>query len=172
MEHPIAKILVEVAKTQDKEVGDGTTTAVILAGELLKNAGNLLDQGVPPAAIIRGYGMAASKARDILTSISSNVTINDQKQLEKIASISIGSKNIGDEQTMKHLTDIAIKAVKQVATKEGDKVKIDKDFIKLEKKEGGSIQPEAAGGLKDDDGQHEEAVQAHDSYISALSRRG
>ena len=139
VEHPIAKILVEVAKTQDKEVGDGTTTAVILAGELLKNAGNLLDQGVPPAAIIRVYGMAASKAREILTSISSNVTINDQKQLEKIANISIGSKNIGDEQTMKHLTEIAIKAVKQVSTKEGDKVKIDKDFIKLEKKEGGSI---------------------------------
>ena len=139
VEHPIAKILVDVAKTQDKEVGDGTTTAVIIAGDLLRNAGNLLDQGVPPAAIIRGYGMASSKAKEILASISSNVTINDQKQLEKIAQISIGSKNIGDEQTMKHLTDIAIKAVKQVATKEGEKVKIDKDFIKLEKKEGGSI---------------------------------
>jgi thermosome len=139
VEHPIAKILVDVAKTQDKEVGDGTTTAVIMAGDLLRNAGNLLDQGVPPAAIIRGYGMAAAKAREILAEISSNVTINDQKQLEKIANISIGSKNIGDDNTMKHLTEIAIKAVKQVATKDGEKVKIDKDFIKLEKKEGGSI---------------------------------
>ena len=62
VEHPVAKIMVEIAKTQDKEVGDGTTTAVIIAGELLKNAGNLLDQGIPPAAIIKGYDMAREKA--------------------------------------------------------------------------------------------------------------
>ena len=139
VEHPVAKILVDVAKTQDKEVGDGTTTAVIMAGDLLKNAGNLLDLGIPPAAIIRGYAMAASKAKEILSSISANVTIEDSQKLERIAQVSIGSKNIGDEKTMKHLTDLAIKAVKQVAIKTSEGVKVDKDFIKLEKKEGGSI---------------------------------
>ena len=67
VEHPVAKIMVEIAKTQDKEVGDGTTTAVIIAGELLKNAGGLLDQGIPPAAIIKGYEMARIKAVERLT---------------------------------------------------------------------------------------------------------
>ncbi|MDE1824724.1 MAG: TCP-1/cpn60 chaperonin family protein, partial [Candidatus Micrarchaeota archaeon] len=140
VEHPIAKILVEVAKTQDKEVGDGTTSAVIISGDLLKNAGNLLDQGIPPAAIIKGYEMAHAKAVEILKGVASDVSIDDQKKLEEIALISIGSKNIGSEVTKRALTKLVIQAVKQVAMRDGSKVTIDRDFIKLEKKEGASIE--------------------------------
>jgi archaeal chaperonin len=139
VEHPIAKILVEVAKTQDKEVGDGTTSAVIIAGDLLKNAGQLLDMGIPPAAIIRGYDIAREKALEALGNASSPVTINDSDKLEKIAKIAIGSKNIGTDATKAALTKLVIQAIKQVAESKAGKVTIDKDFIKLEKKEGGSI---------------------------------
>ncbi len=139
VEHPVAKILVEVAKTQDKEVGDGTTSAVIIAGDLLKNAGNLLDQGIPPAAIIKGYDLAREKALAVLKNVSGGVSVDDDDRLEKIARISIGSKNIGSDTTKKYLTKLVLQAIKQVATKSADKVTIDKDFIKLEKKEGGSI---------------------------------
>jgi len=139
VEHPIAKILVEVAKTQDKEVGDGTTSAVIIAGDLLKNAGNLIDQGIPPAAIIKGYDMAKDKAIAALKAASNSISINDHEKLEKIARISIGSKNIGSDNTKKNLVKLAIQAIEQVAEKKGDGMVVDKDFIKLEKKEGGSI---------------------------------
>ena len=139
VEHPVAKIIVEVAKTQDKEVGDGTTTAVIIAGDLLRNAGNLLDQGIPPAAIIKGYDMAREKAMVALRAASSDVSIKDLDKLEKIARISIGSKNIGSPATKNALVKLAIQAMEQVAEKRGDKYVVDKDFIKLEKKEGGSI---------------------------------
>ena len=140
VEHPVAKIMVEIAKTQDKEVGDGTTSAVIITGELLKNAGNLLDQGIPPAAIIKGYEMAQGVSIETLKSIASQISINDDEKLEKIAMISLGSKNIGTDETKKTLSKLAIQAIKQVATKEDNKIVIDRDFIKVEKKEGGSIE--------------------------------
>ena len=139
VEHPVAKIMVEIAKTQDKEVGDGTTTAVIVAGELLKGAGNLLDQGIPPAAIIKGYEMAREKALGVLENISGNIEISDSEKLQKIAMVSLGSKNIGSDATKKYLAHLALQSLQQVAVKEGNKVNIDRDFIKLEKKEGGSI---------------------------------
>jgi len=139
VEHPIAKIMVDIAKTQDKEVGDGTTTAVILAGELLKSASNLIEQGIHPTTIVRGYKIAASKANEILQASSYKVTIDDDEKLEKIALISMGSKNIGDDKTKKQLAKLAIMAIKQVSERNGDKITIDHDFIKLEKKEGGSI---------------------------------
>jgi len=140
VEHPVAKIMVDIAKTQDKEVGDGTTTAVIIAGELLKAAGNLIEQGIHPTIIIKGYKMAAEKARELLREKSFNVSMEDEDKLEKIAMISLGSKNIGGESTKRYLSKLAIQAIKQVATKEGNKITIDHDFIKLEKKEGGSIE--------------------------------
>ena len=140
VEHPIAKIMVDIAKTQDKEVGDGTTTAVIIAGELLKAAGNLIEQGIHPTIIIKGYKMAAEKAKELLMEKSFNVSIEDEDKLEKIAMIALGSKNIGGESTKRYLSKLAIQAIKQVATKEGNKIKIDHDFIKLEKKEGGGIE--------------------------------
>ncbi len=140
VEHPIAKILVDVAKTQDKEVGDGTTSAVIMAGDLLRNAGQLLDQGVPPAAIIKGYEMAQEKSKSFLKEAANGISIDDEKKLLEIASVSIGSKNVGSDQTKKYLTTLALKAIQQVAENVNGKVVIDKDFIKLEKKEGGAVE--------------------------------
>ncbi|MGI0141134.1 MAG: thermosome subunit beta [Candidatus Micrarchaeales archaeon] len=140
VEHPIARIMVEIAKTQDKEVGDGTTTAVIMAGELLKAAGNLIEQGIHPTTIVKGYKMAASTAKGILEENSATLTINDVDKLERIALIAMASKNIGSDATKKYLAKLAIQAIKQVATTEGGKVRIDHDFVKLEKKEGGSIE--------------------------------
>lgn len=140
VEHPIARIMMEIAKTQDKEVGDGTTTAVIMAGELLKSAGNLIEQGIHPTTIIKGYKMAAEKAKEILEDNSTDLSISDSDKLERIALIAMASKNIGSDETKKHLAKLANMAIKQVATKDGSKTRIDHDFIKLEKKEGGSIE--------------------------------
>ncbi len=140
VEHPVAKILVAIAKTQDKEVGDGTTTTVIIAGELLKTAGSLIEQGVHPTTIIKGYKMAAEKAKQVLKSKASNLSVSDEDKLEKIALISMGSKNIGGDNTKKMLAKITTQAIKQVMEKKGDAISIDHDFIKLEKKEGGSIE--------------------------------
>ncbi len=140
VEHPVAKIMVDIAKTQDKEVGDGTTTVVILAGELLKGAGDLLEQGVHPTTVIRGYKMAATKAMELLAEYSKGVDINDEGTLQKIAMVSLGSKNIGSEETKMQLSKIAIKAIKQIITLDASKKPvIDTDFIKVEKKSGGAV---------------------------------
>ncbi|MGC8710210.1 MAG: thermosome subunit beta [Candidatus Micrarchaeia archaeon] len=140
VEHPVAKIMVDIAKTQDKEVGDGTTTAVIIAGELLKAAGNLIEQGIHPTTIIKGYKMAAYKAQDILREKSFDISMDNEDKLEKIAMIAMGSKNIGSDSTKKYLGKLAIQAIKQVSVQNDGKISIDHDFIKLEKKEGGSIE--------------------------------
>ena len=132
--------MVDIAKTQDKEVGDGTTTAVIMSGELLKAAGNLIEQSIHPTTIVKGYKMAAEKAMELLKASSSKITMDDEDKLEKIALISMGSKNIGGDNTKKALAKIAVRSIKQVAVKDGSKISIDHDFIKLEKKNGGSIE--------------------------------
>src|SRR3990167_6106880 len=85
IEHPAAKMIVEVAKTQENEVGDGTTTAVVITGELLKNAEELIDKNVHPAVIARGYRLAAEKAQEILKKIAGNVSKDDKELLKKIA---------------------------------------------------------------------------------------
>ncbi len=140
VEHPVAKIMVDIAKTQDKEVGDGTTTVVIMAGELLKNAGDLIEQGIHPTTIIRGYKMAAEKAAEVLESKAKQVDPNDDATLQKIAMVSMGSKNVGDDETKAHLTKLVIRAVKQVMDKNSaGKVSVDHDFIKVEKKAGKGI---------------------------------
>src|SRR5271157_2176606 len=108
VEHPVAKIMVNIAKTQDKEVGDGTTSVVILAGELLKGAGDLLDQGIHPTTIIKGYKMAALKANETLEEFGMKVDINDEQVLEKIAMVSMGSKNVGDDNTKMELGRMVI----------------------------------------------------------------
>lgn len=140
VEHPVAKLMVEIAKTQDKEVGDGTTTVVVLAGELLKNAGDLIEKGINPNTIIKGYDMAAQKAEEILAKYSNKLSADDDETLQKIVLVSGGSKNIGSDSTRKYLAQLVIKAVKQVAEQQGDKLVIDKDAIKIEKKEGGGIE--------------------------------
>ena len=140
VEHPVAKIMVDIAKTQDKEAGDGTTTVVVLAGELLRGAGELLEQGVHPTTIIKGYKIAAEKSAEFLTHISKEIDPKDDAILQKIAMVSMGSKNIGDDKTKEYLSKLVINAVKQVMDKDPrGKIIIDHDLIKIEKKVGGSI---------------------------------
>ncbi|MEM2963402.1 MAG: thermosome subunit beta [Candidatus Anstonellales archaeon] len=139
VEHPAAKIMVEIAKTQDKEVGDGTTTAVMIAGNLLKKAGDLLDQNIHASTIIKGYTIAAEKAVEYLDEISFPVSLKDTKVLEDIASVAMGSKAIGAGDAKKELAKLVVKAVTRVAELKNGKYVIDQDLIKIEKKAGGSI---------------------------------
>ncbi|MEK6832238.1 MAG: thermosome subunit beta [Thermoproteota archaeon] len=137
VQHPAAKMLVEISKTTDNEVGDGTTSAVILAGALLENAESLLDQNVHPTIIVDGYRKAAKKAKQFLQEIAETVTANDKTILNKIAKTSMQTKLVRKDSDQ--LADIVVKAVLEVAEKEGDKYTVDIDDIKVEKKAGGSI---------------------------------
>jgi thermosome len=136
IEHPAAKMLVEVAKTQNEEVGDGTTTAAVVAGELLKKAGELLDQEVHPTVVIKGYNIARNKALEILEGMSKPISIKSDKDLIKIALTSMSGKS-GYGYT-EILSNLVVSAVQQIAETEGNKVTIDKENIKREKKHGGS----------------------------------
>jgi len=136
VEHPAAKMLVEVAKTQNEEVGDGTTTAAILAGELLKKAEALLDQDIHPTVITRGYKLAREKALEILKKISEEIKPEDFNTLVKIAITSMSGKSA--ERASENLAKLAVEAVKTVMEKIDGKIVIDKEDIKLEKKQGGS----------------------------------
>ena len=138
IEHPSAKMIVEIAKTQEDEVGDGTTTAVVLAGELLKRAEILLEQEIHPTVIAKGYRMAAEKAQSILRNIASPVTEKDAAVLSKIAMTAMTGK--GAENNKDLLARLAIKAVQQVTIEEDGKSTVDIDDIKLEKKVGGSVE--------------------------------
>ena len=138
IEHPVGKMLVEVAKTQDTETGDGTTTAVVIAGELLKKAESLLDQNVHPTMIIRGYKLAEEKAQKILNEISTPITMDDRENLIKVCNTTLSSKgSIGHQK--EHLAKIIVDAIAKVAEQQDDKITIDKDYIKVEKKEGGMV---------------------------------
>ncbi len=138
VEHPAAKMIVEVAKTQENEVGDGTTTAVVLAGELLKKAEELLDQDVHPTIVAKGYRLACDKALEILNEIAINVDPNDEETLRKIAATAITGKHA--EYAIEHLSKIVVEAVKKVTEKVGDSYKVYDDDIKIEKKHGGAIE--------------------------------
>ncbi len=137
IDHPAAKMMVEVSKTQDQEVGDGTTTAAILAGEFLRKAEDLLNQNVHPTVIASGYRMAAEKAKQVLNDISIPVK-KDEKGLLKIANTALNSKGASTSRTK--LADIAVKSVLQVAQERGEKTLVDFDDIQLVKKQGGSIE--------------------------------
>ncbi|MCL5017628.1 MAG: TCP-1/cpn60 chaperonin family protein [Candidatus Parvarchaeota archaeon] len=136
VENPAAKMIVEVAKTQEEEVGDGTTTAVIIAGELLKNAESLLDQSIHPTLIARGYKLAAVKAQDILDKIKLKLDVSDKKELNKIVKTAIIGKSTGADEHIISLIVDAIQHVKSMSDKEGY---VDLDDIKVEKKVGGGI---------------------------------
>ncbi len=139
IEHPAAKMIVEVAKTQEAEVGDGTTTAVIIAGELLKRAEELLEQEVHPTVVVRGYRLAEQKAQEILNEIAENVTEKDDVLLRKIAETAITGK--GAESSKEKLSLIAVKSVKKVIdVAQDNRVSFDKENIKIEKKVGGSVE--------------------------------
>jgi thermosome len=136
IEHPAAKMLVEVAKTQNEEVGDGTTTAAVLAGELLKKAEGLLDQDIHPTVITKGYKIAGKKALEILNNISEDIKPEDTSTLVKIAITSMSGKSA--ERASEHLAKLVVEAVRTVMEKVDSKIVIDKGDIKLEKKQGGS----------------------------------
>ena len=112
VQHPAAKMLVEVAKSQDSEVGDGTTTVVVLAGELLARAEKLLDQEVHATVIVEGYKKASQKALEILQNLSIDIQPDDDKTLKLIAMTSMATKaTVG---TSEHLATLATKAIRQI----------------------------------------------------------
>ncbi len=137
IEHPAAKMMVEVAKTQEDEVGDGTTTAVVITGELLKKAEGLIEQDVHPTVIIRGYRLAKTKALELLEKQAEKITVDDTDVLEKIALTAMTGKS--GESAKESLAKLAVEAVKTVTTMENGKAVIYKDNVKIEKKQGGSL---------------------------------
>ncbi|AIY90350.1 thermosome subunit alpha [Geoglobus acetivorans] len=138
VEHPAAKMVVEIAKTQENEVGDGTTTAVVIAGELLKKAEDLLDNEIHPTIIANGYRLAAEKAMEILNEIAIDVSKDDEETLKKIAATAMTGK--GAEVAINKLSEIVVKAVKQVAEEENGRIEVDTDNIKIEKRTGASVE--------------------------------
>lgn len=138
IEHPAAKMVVSVAKTQENEVGDGTTTAVILAGELLKNAEALLDKNIHPTVITKGYRLAAEKAQEILKEIAKDVSVKDTDILKSLAMTAMTGK--GAEVAKESLSEIIVNAIKQVLETRDNRIIIDMENIKLEKKVGGGIE--------------------------------
>ena len=134
IEHPAAKMMVEVAKTQDAEVGDGTTTAVVIGGELIENAGRLIVQGVHPTVIAEGYRMAARKAVELLNGYAVTIKANDTAMLKKIAETALTGKN--SEVSKDLLCDIVVRAIAFVTDEEGN---ADLAHINVEKKVGGSV---------------------------------
>jgi thermosome len=137
VEHPAAKMMVEIAKTQDDMVGDGTTTAVVLAGELLKKAEELLDQNIHPTIVVSGYRKAAQKAVEIINNVAIQVDIKDRATLKKVALTSMASKGVGTARD--HLADMAIDAVSQIVETRGDKMLADIDNVQVVKKTGKSL---------------------------------
>jgi thermosome len=137
VEHPAAKMIVEVAETQDDEVGDGTTTAVILAGDLLKRAQELLDKNIHATTLVAGYRKAADEALRILKSVAVDVDLDDRETLKNIVKTSMRSKVIG--LAGDHFADIAIDAVKQVTETKDGEMTADKDDIQVIKKTGKSL---------------------------------
>ena len=139
IEHPAAKMMVEVAKTMDEEAGDGTTTAVVLAGELLKKAEELLEQELHPTVIASGYRMAAEKAKEILDGVAVDVSEESVREdvMRKVAKTSITGKFA--EAAGDFLADIAVSAVKSIAEKTDGGFSVDLDNLNIEKKTGGKI---------------------------------
>ena len=131
IEHPAAKMLVEVAKTQEDEVGDGTTTAVIISGELLKKAEELLEQEIHPTTLVMGYRRAAAKAHEILNEIA--MDSNDSETLKMVAMTAMTGK--GTEKAREPLAELVVNAVMQVE----DDSKNRKDHINIHRIQGATI---------------------------------
>ena len=139
VQHPAAKMMVEVAKSVDNEVGDGTTSSVVFTGALLAKAEDLISKDVHPSVIVDGYTAASEQALKILQKIAVKVDVNEKQQLQKIARTSMDSKLVSDDSPI--LSQIVVDATKQIAEKIGDHegLKVDLDNIKVEKKAGGSM---------------------------------
>jgi len=142
IEHPAAKMMVEISKTQDAEVGDGTTTVVMIAGKLLENAENLLDKKIHPTVIAKGYRLAAEKCQEILKDISLNITSDDEEILKQIAMTSMTGK--GAEDSKQKFAEIIVQAVNQIR----NNGKVDLKDIKIEKAKGdGAKDTELISGI-------------------------
>ena len=138
LEHPAAQMMVEVAQTQEEEVGDGTTTAVVLAGELLKQSEDLLDQEIHPTIITQGYRLARQRATEVLDDIAEEVSLGDRDVLEKVAMTAMTGKSA--ESSREYLAGLGVDAVEHVAEETSSGMVIDRDMIKVEKNGGGSIE--------------------------------
>ena len=137
IEHPAAKMVVEVAKTQDNECGDGTTSAVVIAGELLKKSESLIDQGVHPTVISNGFRLSSQEAIKILKEMGIDVSLSDKKSLKLVALTAMTGKGVGGERDA--LADIAVDAVSSISEKLDGKFRADIENIQVEKKHGGAV---------------------------------
>ncbi|HEY4672915.1 MAG TPA: thermosome subunit beta, partial [Nitrososphaerales archaeon] len=137
VQHPAAKMMVEIAKTTDNEVGDGTTTAVVLAGALLEKAQELIDKDVHPTIVVDGYGKASDRALEILKNIGIKIDPTDKQAVVKVATTSMLTKLVSDEAV--DLAKLVVDAVSMVAEKSDGGYKVDIDNVKVEKKPGGSL---------------------------------
>ena len=135
--HPAAKFIIDLAKTQDQETGDGTTTVVVVAGELLKQAEELLDMDIHPSVIVEGYKLARFKADEILNEMATDVPFEDEKTMKAVAETSMASKIVSGEKSA--LADILVKAVKAVAEDKDGEMFVDIENIQIQKKKGGSL---------------------------------
>ncbi len=138
VQHPAAKMMVEISKTIDNEVGDGTTSSVVFGGALLAKASELIKKDVHSSVIIEGYQAAAEKTLEILGEISKTVRPDDKESLEKISTTSMQSKLVSEDSNM--LSPLIVDAVLNIVTKKGDDYSVDLDNLKVEKKAGASIQ--------------------------------
>ena len=140
-QHPAAKMMVEVAKTIDTEVGDGTTSSVIFAGALLEKAEKLLEKDVHSTVIVDGYQAAAEKSLELLADFAKSIKPDDQESLIKIAKTSMQSKLISEDS--EPMSKLVVGAILKIAEKNGDAYSVDLDNLKVEKKSGASIQDTA-----------------------------
>ncbi|RLF39443.1 MAG: thermosome subunit, partial [Thermoplasmata archaeon] len=138
VEHPAAKMIIEVAKSQDEECGDGTTSAAILTGELLKVAQGLLDQNIHPTVITAGYKLAADKAIEVLNEIAKPLKPNDKELLRNIATTAMASKSASSSKEF--LADIVVDALTTIRETRNGKTFVDLDNIQIQKQQGGSIE--------------------------------
>jgi len=136
-QHPAAKMMVEISKTIDTEVGDGTTSSVIFAGALLEKAEKLLEKDVHSTVIIDGYQAASEKALELLAKLAKTVKPDDRESLIKIAKTSMQSKLVSEDSAP--LSKLVVDAILKIVEKDGDKHSVDLDNLKVEKKAGGSI---------------------------------
>ncbi len=137
IEHPAAKMVVEISKTQDNECGDGTTSAVVIAGELLKKSESLIEQNVHPTVISNGFRLASQEAVKVLKRMGVKVSPMDKKTLRLVAMTAMTGKSVGSEKDT--LSSVAVEAVSLIAEKSGEKYVADIDNVQVEKKHGGSV---------------------------------
>ena len=137
VQHPAAKMMVEISKATDNEVGDGTTSTVVLAGALLEKAEELVTKNVHPTLVVDGFKKASEKAIEVLRQIATLIDPRDKKYLKKIATTTLASKLVSTNSS--ELADVVVDSILAVAEKSGDKYRVDIDNIKVEKKSGGSI---------------------------------